>query len=161
MGGVGARLLFEDGSIQHAGVAPHGLGVAHAWIHRRRLRGTYQDWALVQRQWSMVTGAVFATRRSVMARVGGFDEHFSVEFNDVDLCLRLRMRGDRIVCTPAAELIHVERASRGDTPPAGDQIARFLARWSPFLAEDPAWHPGLRRDRVDVTPARDEGAWYM
>jgi glycosyltransferase involved in cell wall biosynthesis len=119
VGGVGARLMFEDGSLQHAGLVPHGLGAAHAWVFRPRVAGTYQDWALVQREWSMVTGALFATRRSLMEQVGGFDEQFSLEFNDTDLCLRLRTLGYRIVCTPDAEMVHVEKASRGETlPPA-------------------------------------------
>jgi glycosyltransferase involved in cell wall biosynthesis len=161
VGGVGARLLFDDGSLQHAGMAPHGLGAAHSWVFRTRVAGTYQDWARVQREWSMVTGAVFATRRSLMEHVGGFDEHFSLEFNDTDLCLRLRAMGYRIVCTPDAEMIHTEKASRGETLPPGDDIARFLSRWRQWLANDPSWHPQLARDRLNVTPLHDDHAWYL
>jgi len=161
VGGVGARLLFEDGSLQHAGLAPHGLGAAHSWVFRPRVAGTYQDWALVQREWSMVTGAVFATRRSVMEQVGGFDEQFTLEFNDTDLCLRLRALGYRIVCTPDAEMVHTEKASRGEALPAGDTVAHFLSRWKPWLAADPSWHPQLALDRLNVTPRYDDGAWYL
>ena len=160
VGGVGARLLFADGRLQHAGLAPHGLATAHLWLYRRRPEGTYQDWALVQREWSVVTGAVFATRRSLMEQVAGFDELFSLEFNDVDLCLRLRLLGYRIVCTPQAEMVHAEKASRGEALPPGEDLARFLARWSPWLAHDPAWHPGLDRARLDMAPLADDGAWY-
>jgi glycosyltransferase involved in cell wall biosynthesis len=161
VGGVGARLLFEDGRLQHAGMAPHGHGAAHVWIFRQRAEGTYQDWAMVHREWSMVTGAVFATRRSLMEQLDGFEEQFSLEFNDTDLCLRLRALGYRIVCTPDAEMVHVEKASRGEALPPGDDLARFLARWKPWLDDDPSWHPQLRRDRFDMTPAVDEGAWYF
>ena len=161
VGGVGARLLFADGSLQHAGLVPHGPGAVHVWAFRRRAEGTYQDWALAQREWSMVTGAVFATRRSLMEQVNGFDEQFSLEFNDIDLCLRLRALGYRIVYTPQAELEHVEKASRGETLPPGEDIARFLARWRPWLDQDPSWHPGLHRDRIDMVPKVDPSAWYM
>ena len=161
VGGVGARLLYEDGRLQHAGLAPHGNTIAHVWLFRRRTEGSYQEWARVQREWSVVTGAVFATRRTVMEAVNGFDEAFSLEYNDVDLCLRMRALGYRIVCTPDAEMIHREKASRGEMPPPGNDTARFLMRWRPFLARDPSWHPGLRLDRLDMTPWIDGAAWYL
>jgi len=161
VGGVGARLLFDDGSLQHAGLAPHGDGAAHAWVFRERIEGTYQDWARTQREWSMVTGAVFATRRSLLDQIGGFDERFRIEFNDTDLCLRLRALGYRIICTPLAEMIHTEKASRGHDDPPGEDRALFLSRWKPWLDQDPAWHPWLRRDRLDVTPRPEDGAWYL
>ena len=160
VGGVGARLLYEDGRLQHAGIGPLLGGVAHMWAERRREAGTYGDWALVQREWSMVTGALFATRRSLMEAVNGFDEQFTLEYNDVDLCLRLRSLGYRIVCTPAAEMIHAEKASRGETPAAGDQFALFHQRWRSWLNADPSWHPRLRRDQFEVMPADDPGGWY-
>ena len=161
VGGVGARLLFDDGSLQHAGLAPHGDGAAHAWVFRERIEGTYQDWARTQREWSMVTGAVFATRRSLLDQIGGFDERFRLEFNDTDLCLRLRALGYRIICTPLAEMIHTEKASRGHDDPPGEDRALFLSRWKQWLDQDPAWHPWLRRDRLDVTPRPEDGAWYL
>ena len=160
VGGVGARLLYDDGRLQHAGIGPLFGGVAHIWAERRRDAGTYCDWALVQREWSMVTGALFATRRSLMEAVDGFDEQFTLEFNDVDLCLRLRALGYRIICTPAAEMIHAEKASRGETLAAGDQYALFHRRWSSWLNADPSWHPGLRRDSFELMPVDDPSAWY-
>jgi len=161
VGGVGARLLYEDGRLQHAGLAPHGYAAAHVWLGRDRVEGSYQDWSLVQREWSMVTGAVFATRRSAMEQVNGFDERFSLEYNDTDLCLRLRTLGYRIVCTPLAEMIHREKASRGERLPPGDETALFLSRWKPWFDDDPAWHPQLRRDRLEMTPQPEDGAWYL
>ena len=160
VGGVGARLLYADGRLQHAGIVPQFGAIAHAWAARTKVGGTYQDWALVQREWSMVTGALFATRRSLLEEVAGFDEQFSLEYNDVDLCLRLRALGYRIICTPAAEMVHAEKASRGETPVAGDQYALFQQRWKQWLDNDPSWHPGLRRDSFEVMPADDPGAWY-
>ena len=110
----------------------------------------------------MVTGAVFATRRSVLERMGGFDERFSLEFNDSDLCLRLRAFGYRIVYTPHAELVHVEKASRGKAEPPGGDRALFRSRWSAWLEADPSWHPGLRRDLIEVAPERPaDGSWFL
>ncbi|MFD1952439.1 glycosyltransferase [Sphingomonas arantia] len=160
VGGVGARLLFTDGSIQHAGMGPVGPGATHLWVHRRHVTGAYQGWADVQREWSMVTGAVFATRRSVMERASGFDERFSLEYNDTDLCLRLRTLGYRIVHTPLAELLHAEKASRGQGLPPGDETAAFRSRWRAWLDQDPSWHPRLHRDRIDMTAQYDGSAWY-
>lgn len=160
VGGVGARLLYDDGRLQHAGLVPHASAAAHAWIFREEAEGTYQEWALVQREWSMVTGALFATRRAVLEQVNGFDERFSLEFNDTDLCLRMRALGYRIVCTPMAEMIHSEKASRGERLPPGEDMALFLSRWRAWLKDDPAWHPQLRRDTLEVQPAIGP-AWYL
>ena len=160
VGGAGARLLYLDGRLQHAGIAPIHGAIAHAWAERASVEGSYQDWALVQREWSAVTGALFATRRSLLEAIDGFDEQFTLEYNDIDMCLRIRALGYRIVCTPEAEMVHAEKASRGETPAAGDQYALFHQRWAAWLADDPSWHPGLRRDSFEVMPADDPGAWY-
>ena len=152
VGGVGARLLFPDGRIQHAGMVG-GLygGCGHPWWGLPAEAPTYQDWANVHRDWCAVTGAAFATRRSVLEAANGFDERFSLEFNDVDLCLRLKTLGYRIVYTPHAELIHHERASRGETLRPGEEVALFLKRWRDFLADDPMYSPQLVR-YADVQP---------
>ena len=161
VGGVGARLLFEDGALQHAGLAPHQTCVSHAWIYQHPGRRGYFDWSAVHREWSMVTGAVFATRRSLLELVNGFDESFDLEFNDTDLCLRLRAAGYRIVCTPEAEMMHVEKASRGDALPRGDTIARFLRRWGRWIDQDPAWHPRFDRTHLEPVPLIDQDSWYI
>ena len=114
----------------------------------------------MQRQWSAVTGALFAARRSVLERIGGFDEQFTLEYNDIDMCLRIRTLGLRIVCTPDAEMVHAEKASRGDMPAGGDQYAMFMLRWKAWLAQDPSWHPALRWDSFEVMPVDDREAWY-
>ncbi len=162
VGGVGARLLYDDGTVQHAGMVGGILGTSvHAWLGRRAGARTYQDWAVVQREWSMVTGAVFATRRGVLEEIGGFDQGFSLEFNDVDLCLKIRTAGYRIVYTPFAEMTHSEKASRAASIPPGEQVARFLSRWSGWLQDDPAIHPKMRRDLIDLAPAVTKDDWYM
>ena len=92
--------------------------------------------------------------------MNGFDERFALEYNDVDLCLRLKLAAYRIVQAPDALLIHHEKASRGETAPPGRQTALFLRRWGQMIADDPAYHPGLRRDGFVVQPAPTGGEWY-
>jgi GT2 family glycosyltransferase len=162
VGGVGARLLYPDGTIQHAGMAGGLFGLcAHAWLGLPADAPTYQDWACVHRQWSMVTGAVFATRKSVLEMVDGFDERFGLELNDADLCLRLRMQGLRIVYTPFAEFTHFEKASRGQEPVHGSDLARFLTRWGEYLDQDPAFHPGLDHQCFDIRPTEPTDPWWQ
>ncbi|KWF84149.1 hypothetical protein WL93_20920 [Burkholderia diffusa] len=153
VGGAGARLLYPNGTLQHVGMAGGLFGLcAHAWLGCPPDAPTYQDWAVVHREWSMVTGAVFATRRSILEEINGFDEVFTLEFNDVDMCLRLKMLGYRIVYTPHAELVHHEKASRGESPPPGTDLNRFLKRWNKYLDNDPMFHPGLDRQSFAVRP---------
>ncbi|MFL9870940.1 glycosyltransferase family 2 protein [Paraburkholderia megapolitana] len=153
VGGAGARLLYPNGTLQHAGMAGGLISTcAHTWLGCPADDPTYQDWAVVHREWSMVTGAVFATRRSILEEINGFDEVFTLEFNDVDMCLRLKMLGYRIVYTPHAELVHHEKASRGETPPPGADLAHFLKRWSEYVYNDPMFHPGLDRRSLALRP---------
>ena len=161
VGAVGARLLFDDLTIQHAGVVGGIFGTSvHPWIGRRGGAKTYGDWAITQREVSMTTAALLATRRGVLEAIGGFDEGFSLEFNDMDLCLKIRQLGLRIVYNPVAELIHSEKQSRGETVPPAEQLALFLSRWQGWLASDPALPPRMRRDMLDLTPAAGPGDWY-
>ncbi|QDC38071.1 glycosyltransferase [Sphingobium fuliginis] len=161
VGCVGGQLFYEDGSIQHAGMFPSLRTVVHAWLDWPTDAKTYQDWAHAQREWSMITGAIFATRRSILDRVGGFDERFSLEFNDVDLCLRIRNLGYRVVYNPDAQFTHAEKASRGETAPPGAEVALFLSRWSEWLTQDPASHPGFAKNRIDPVPVPSPNAWFL
>jgi GT2 family glycosyltransferase len=160
VGGVGGRLLFPSGKIQHAGMTGGIFDVfAHPWYNRDAAEPTYGDWALTQRDCSAVTGALFATRKAVLEAVNGFDERFALDFNDVDLCLKLRQLGYRIVYTPFAEMDHHESASRQTSFAPGSQTARFLRRWHDVLTEDPAYSPQLRTDTDVVAPRADATRW--
>lgn len=160
VGGVGARLYYDDGSIQHAGMFPSFRTIVHAWLGWPVEAKTYNNWAVAQREWSAVTGAVFATRASILNQMNGFDERFSLEFNDIDLCLRIRNIGYRIVYNPDAQFTHTEKASRGETNPPGDEVALFLSRWGRWLDDDPASHPGLSAERFDLASEPGRNAWY-
>jgi O-antigen biosynthesis protein len=115
VGIVGAKLIYANESIQHGGVTlgPQGQ-ITH--VHRFASRNDpgYFGQLSLTRTLSAVTGACVAIRRAVFFEVGGFDEiNLQIGFNDIDLCLRLREHGYRVVWTPFAELFHVESVSRG------------------------------------------------
>ena len=115
IGAVGARLLYPDRSIQHAGVAI-GLGNAAGHAHRDLPEGErgYFAQALIARGASAVTGACLLVEKEHFDAVGGLDEEgLAVAYNDVDLCLKLRERGLISIYTPAATLVHHESKSRG------------------------------------------------
>jgi GT2 family glycosyltransferase len=150
IGGVGARLLYPNDTIQHAGVVVGMLGVAgHLHRHMPADQPGYFGWADTIRNSSAVTGACLMTRREVFNAVGGFTEGFTVAFNDIDWCLKVREAGFRIVYTPYARAYHHEMASRGSdaTPEAAPrfrrEIAGMLARWGHLISSDPFYNPNL------------------
>jgi len=151
IGAVGARLLYPDGSIQHAGVVL-GVGGGAGHAHRFQAAGEtgYFHRAALPQQVSAVTGACLVVARDKFLSVGGFDEQaFPIAFNDVDLCLRLNDRGWQSLYEPRATLVHHESKSRGQDSARGnrDRFARELAelkrRWSTDGRVDPFHHPGL------------------
>lgn len=151
IGAVGAKLYYPDDTIQHAGtiVGLHG-GADHAFRHRRRGDAGYLDRLLLTQNLSALTAACLIMRKSVYDEVGGLDaDNLTVAYNDVDLCLRVRARGYRIVWTPFAELYHHESASRGHelTPEKAARFRRevgYLAgRWPEVIAHDPYYNPNL------------------
>jgi glycosyltransferase involved in cell wall biosynthesis/SAM-dependent methyltransferase len=175
VGAVGALLYYPDGQIQHAGVVIGRGGIAgHIHTGLRRGEFGYFGRAAILQNLSAVTAACLVMSKAVFDEVGGLNEKdLTVSYNDVDLCLRIREAGYRIVWTPYAELYHHESASRGsDADP--DNIARSDAeasymsrRWSHILKCDPYYNPNLRLDgpafglafppRVDW-PWRHEGS---
>lgn len=150
VGAVGARLLYDDDTVQHAGVLLGVMGVAgHAHLGVSRNDGGYFGRALLTQEMSAVTAACMVLRRRVFEEVKGFDERFAVAFNDIDLCLRIREAGYRIIYTPYAELRHKESLTRGkDTDPSSE--SRFIREidlmqrlWQGKLLSDPAYNPNL------------------
>jgi len=148
---VGARLWFPDGTLQHGGVILGLGGVAgHAFPHIPHGHPGYFNRALLQQNYSAVTGACLAMRKVVFEELRGFDEkNLGVSFNDIDLCLRLMQRGYRIVWTPYANLIHHESASRGHQRTIEEQkeferaVEYMQTRWGAQLLGDPSYNPNL------------------
>lgn len=170
IGGVGAKLLYPDDTVQHAGIVLGVNGIAgHLHRHIPRHSAGYHNRALITQNLSAVTGACLVLRREVFEEVGGFDEvNLPVAYNDVDLCLRIREQGYRIVWTPYAELYHLESASRGrdDTPEntsrANKEREYMLRTWSYVLKNDPYYNPNLTTLREDASlavPPRTINRW--
>ncbi|MGH8095555.1 MAG: glycosyltransferase family 2 protein [Chthoniobacterales bacterium] len=152
VGAVGARLLFRDETIQHAGVVLGVRGmVKHAFYRFPAESPGVCRQLQVTRNYSAVTGACLLTRRSVFQEVGGFDEeHLPVIFNDVDLCLKMRQAGYFIVYTPFAKLYHDQSASRrASVEPSEAAVLR--ERWPEMVAHDPFYNPNLSRERADFS----------
>ena len=150
IGVVGAKLLFPDGGIQHAGVVLGLGGVAgHVMTGFPAGSSHYFGIGSVVRNCSAVTAACMMTRRDVFESVGGFDEGLPTAYNDVDYCLRVREKGLRIVWTPFAELYHHESASR-DTAICPDAVRLMRSRWGGTLLRDPYYNPNLTLEHADL-----------
>lgn len=160
VGAVGARLWYNNGQLQHAGVTLGIQGMA-GHTHKLLARGDagYLQRAVLHQAVSAVTAACMLVRRSVFDQVQGFDENLGVAYNDVDFCLRVRATGLHNVWTPYAEMIHHESISRGleDNP---EKLARFTHesgilkdRWGAALLNDPAYNPNLTLDHEDFSLA--------
>ncbi len=163
IGVVGAKLLYPNRTIQHAGVAfgPGGL-VDH--IFSKAPEGASSVFGSPEgyRNYLAVTAACQMMRKDVFERVGGFDERFRLSFSDVVLCMEAGRAGFRVVYTPYARLIHHESYSRKREDSAHDieQLARYLRARS--FTEDPYFHPELSstslvpvvRPPFDPTPGR-------
>ncbi len=151
VGAVGARLWYDNQTLQHGGVVV-GLGGVAGHAHHRVPRGHpgYFNRAILQKNCSAVTGACLLTRREIFRELAGFnEENLSVNFNDIDYCLRVVRRGLQIVWTPYANLLHHESASRGHHRSA-EEKAQFL-REATYMQEthgdallhDPFYSPNL------------------
>lgn len=151
VGAVGAKLLYEDGLVQHAGVVHHESLPMHQ--HRGQPDRPGPCGALLL-TWDFlaVTGACLLTPARVFAEVGGMSTHFPLNFNDIDYCLKLRARGLRVVLDPQAALCHYESATRDPTVRA-EEIELFLARWRELAAGDPYADPELARIGLARPPA--------
>ncbi len=162
VGVVGAKLMYADRTIQHAGVILGLGGVAgHHHLHEPTRRHGYHNRLRLTHEAGAVTGACLATHRAAWNRVGGLDPELGVAFNDIDYCVRVRETlGLRTLWTPTAELVHHESLSRGpeDDP---EKVARYVTeatrfheRWSAAFASDPAHSPNLslEGDAFAATP---------
>jgi GT2 family glycosyltransferase len=159
IGAVGAKLLYPDDTIQHAGVLLGTGGVAGHAFHGqpRDAHGYFGRLGLIA-NYSAVTAACLFVRKEVFEQVGGLDEEgLKIAFNDIDFCIKVREAGYRNLYTPYAELYHFESKSRGleDTPAKqarfSGEVACMKARWGRHLVDDPAYNPNLNLERGDFT----------
>lgn len=161
IGVVGARLLYADGSIQHAGM---GLlpGDGSAWWHvYKHQSGELAD-AAVARDVLAVTGAALLIRRDLFTRLGGFDEGYANGWEDIDLCLRAWCAGFRARYAGAAVFEHLESATLGRGIDHTPNARRFAKRWGRVLAAAPRYPlppvPPLAVGARRIAPAADARA---
>jgi len=151
VGAVGARLLYQDDTIQHAGVVVGFGGIAgHTFIGLHRAENSYFHRAMCAQDYSAVTAACIMTKKVLFDQVEGFTEELAVAFNDIDFCMKIRSLGKLVVYNPYALLYHYESKSRGleDTPEKvarfNREIAIFAKRWPDILRNgDPYYNPNL------------------
>jgi GT2 family glycosyltransferase len=151
VGIVGARLLFDDDTVQHAGVLVGAGGLAdHVFKGDKDDAPGYMNRSLCTQDLSAVTAACLMVKRSVYEEVGGLDETFQVAFNDVDFCLKVRKAGYLVVYDAQAKLHHYESKSRGieNTPEKfvrfGNEMYHMNDKWGILKTfSDPYYNPNL------------------
>lgn len=142
---VGGKLLFPDHRIQHAGISTGLNGSAgHVFMNSPSEQLEYGGYASVTRNYGAVTGAVMAYRKDLFDQMGGFDEFFRVDYNDIDFCLRCVKAGYRVVFTPHAQLFHFHNSSFQRKHDRSAEREEFLARWHEVVERDPYCGAQLR-----------------
>ncbi len=152
IGVVGAKLIYPDEKIQHAGVVVGMQGHAsHPFWGMREWQGTIfgsTDW---YRNYLAVTGACMMIPRKVFEEIGGFDEDYELVFSDIEICVRIFRKGYRILYTPYARLIHHEGKSRGEFMPNKDiqrgaeQLRKIIENGDPYFNSNLSYASRLPR----------------
>ncbi|BAF72682.1 glycosyl transferase [Sulfurovum sp. NBC37-1] len=165
IGAVGAKLYYDNHTIQHAGIVL-GIGGVAGHSHKyfpQNHHGYFSRLKIIQ-NYSAVTAACLLMRKSVYLEAGGLnEENLAVAFNDVDLCLKLQQKGYRNLWTPYSELYHHESISRGsdDTPEKterfGREIKYMLEKWKKQLLKDPYYNRNLTRQHENFSINTESG----
>lgn len=153
VGIVGAKLLYPDMLIQHAGVYVQGDGAGHLALNLSRHERGYFNTVKMTRELSAVTAACMMIDKQVFEEVGGFDPEYAVAFNDIDLCMKVRAIGKLVIYSPLVELLHYESVSRGYEN-TFEKIMRFNReasllryKWSDqYVTGDPYMNVNLVQD---------------
>ncbi len=169
VGIVGAKLYYPDETVQHGGVIT-GLGgyAGHSHKYAKRNSSGYMFRLSTVQNFSAVTAACMLVKASVFDELGGLDEKFTVAFNDVDFCLRVRNAGYRIIFTPYAQLYHHESKSRGLDEKDAQKFKRFNSEqerltslYGAGLKKDPFYNINLTLDTEDFTESAALPDWRL
>lgn len=161
VGAVGAKLLYADDTVQHAGIViGFGNYAGHVHVGLKRDDYGYMVRARINCNYSAVTAACLMTKKALFEEVGGFDEQFAVACNDVDLCLKFREAGKLVVYNAFSEWHHYESKSRGyeDTPEKlkrfEKEVEKFQKKWPEILENgDPFYNPNFAINQAPYTLA--------
>jgi len=159
VGVVGARLYYEDNTIQHAGVVIGFGGIAgHTFIGFDRQANGYFSRIICAQDYSAVTAACMMTKKSVFLQAGGMTEELVVAFNDIDYCMKVQELGKLVVYNPYAQLYHYESKSRGleDSPEKQERYYKemkyFVTKWKEYMDQgDPYYNPNLTLSKADFS----------
>lgn len=159
IGAVGAKLLYPDDTIQHAGVIIGLGGIAgHSFVGAYKDEAGYFNYIQSVNNYSAVTAACLLCRKEVFHAVGGMDETFEVEYNDVDFCLKLLEAGYDNVYLPQVELYHYESATRGHPHQSKPSYERhlkemklFTNKWQHMIDHDPFYNQNLNLGAHDFS----------
>jgi GT2 family glycosyltransferase len=154
VGAVGARLLLEDGRLQHGGVNFEGGLPGHPYYGWPGDTPGYSNNMKVTRNLLAVTGACLMTRRDLFNQVGGLSTTFPINYNDVDYCLKQREIGKRVVFEADVTMLHFESSSRSSDV-AEWEMLKLLSRWAPLTNPDPFSNPHLHAEMPTPAAAFD------
>jgi GT2 family glycosyltransferase len=159
IGVVGVKLLYPNETIQHAGVVI-GMGGAagHVLVGEHRDGPGHLNYINLLNNYSAVTAACFMVRREIYEQLNGFDEEFTVEYNDVDFCLRVKELGLNNLYVPHVELYHHESISRGHPHASKENYERhkvevnmFKKKWKKYIDNDPCYSPNQSLGKSDFS----------
>jgi GT2 family glycosyltransferase len=160
VGIVGARLLYPDYTVQHfgvyTGVGMHGIA-EHCYHGLQDSHHYNFSKSKLLQQFNAVTGACLFIRKDDYESCGGCDENLPVAYNDVDLCLKIRERGLKVICDPDIRLLHKESKSRGrdTTVEKKTRLKRdadlMIKKWGSTKLVDPFYNPRLKKNHATFT----------
>jgi GT2 family glycosyltransferase len=151
IGVVGVKLLYPNNTIQHAGVIM-GIGgvVDHVFVGDDRFGPGYLNYINNTTNYSALTAACVMVKTSVFNEVNGFEELFTIEYNDVDFCLKVKEKGYNNIYVPHVELFHYESISRGHPYMTKESYNRHVkemdlikSKWMKYIKHDPCYNPNL------------------
>jgi GT2 family glycosyltransferase len=154
VGAVGSVLLYPDRRVQHAGIVLGCRGTADhvmRYFSEQQTDG-YGGSLACSREVTAITGACLLISKKLFAEMGRFSEDFAKHYQDVDLCLKIRDAGYRILCVAGTRMIHHESLSRRKDGYDLLDRAILVDRWHEKLQEpDPYYNPHLDRERLDYS----------
>ena len=145
---VGAKLYYSDKTIQHAGIYFNREYLPvhnHKYFHKNKT-GSYYE-LVIPRYVSAVTGACLMISSNIFKEVNGFDEQFEIDFNDIDLCMKIKESGYSIIWTPYAEAYHYESKSRGYSDTDNNKYNRYNYESNAFMKK---WKSKIINNNLQV-----------